>query len=676
MEADIIVEADVVSLDAASVRNILMDARPSGKQLTKGLRVSGLNLPTLALPVYSRPGEDGTFTGERDVESTRVLPEQLLLFYQSHLAETNRRYGLATPSQMLPQPNTPVDRATLAALLRPKFTFGRYAYYWYAASAEKVDNISSSDQATISIVEDLLQSAEIFPHMRKQLDAVIRGEHELLLGTRHPFIRRYVTPRGYDSWAELRSRLSRAIDERGKFYRAEEQLDREAQLRFYLSRVDRENLFTNYALEELVAIGDRHTARELFARVAKLKIYADDAYEGARNLVSDGKPNRAALPTSVKTLNDEVEQECKTEASRTAWYRKHELPFSQLMRGVAENTTSFSELRGSLSQLYELELRCFTNAHGISAAKLEVPRTRVISLEGHRLLASGALTYDELGLLETVVPVGKKLLEKQAKVLDNFSPQLTLKALKEISEVPSSFRGFVRFCGMALHEYEAVIIPDLRVGDHVLWESACEELKTFHWPHDSCKIDDSRLEQELEQYGRSVVSLLERAIQRNDEYLLTVIMKVLRSYDLKRIAEFLAAVIRRTEAYHGELVHTMFLRELQHFPYYNLAYAIAEQYERQTEAQQKVLDRILANLIGASNIQSAEGPERSPWRMYLENLTRLADQPGQEYGDPVLPNKKALKRILEGKTCEYDDLGWNWKWKKLAESYLARAVPS
>jgi hypothetical protein len=444
---------------------------------------------------------------------------------------------------------------------------------------------------------------------------------------------------------------------KARFYRIKGEVTLEELIHFYIERVEQEDIYTNYAFQELRLI-DITGHDEKFADLMDgIKIYVDDLLEYLVWLRFKDYTDEAL--EMLSDFADNLETLKKSQCMDAILVHNFEELYSEYPLHLIDR----SKLTALLLRLYQAELRCYKLANNISEKDLEVEYGKTISRIGIEELNSGSMTLDEIGLLETSIDVSKAAFELQERLLSNFRPRFTERILENAVKVPSSLRTIMDYLLDGIDSYEDILLPDYRNGSYLLWRSALSQLEDFQWPHRSCIINDSRLNKELKDFHSLFVKIFEQAIEHNDERLLSLAIETLSSKPVRMHSDILVEAVKKTALYKDRKLRYDFLNSLVNFPYYPLAEELALEFSISDETHRQKLDAVLIKLTGAVHIPEKSAERSGKWLNYLRNLW---DQKAASI-EPILGGGDKIQQRIEEVTCNELELGWNKRWREVAK---------
>lgn len=695
MESDAILDVDITSLESGTLRDIVFDTGVFSLDITKGTRVMKLRLPSFDAPLFESSSKTAKVSPMAHRSHAPQIPDRILLFMQTDPKLTAERFGV----EFVPEKLSRDDYLTLQdkpyPTLRSRFLFGDAGFYW-AASHQDSTSVMDGARSTLALVQDLVKSEYGFQVLQQQVNVALTPEDSPDLA-RKLSVRRYMLPQNLQSWGSLLKRIGVAVDYRERFFRLSQGASKKKKQTFYLSMLREERVYSNYALEELEKLGreklwSKKVSQELLRMIPQLRIFVDDAYEKAVRALVHGKQNdeqkdeqrdeqrkehrkehgdklSEVLDTVsgfVERLEQRVADRCLPGVNQEDVASPSVNDGDNPMISLPFRLMSWEKVYPLLVRLYEAELQCYLRVNSIDPSTLVVLHGKTMSRAGLQALRSGALTKDELGLLETAIDVKEEQVKVQEEILKDFSPRYSSEAITNLAKVPEGHQQLLEHCRRGLEEYEKVALPDHRHGSYYIWVASCQLLQAYHWPDATCSIRDSRARMELEFVQALTAKVIQSAIEHNDLRGLRFALSPLRKQFSPWAVDVLVLAVQESFEFFGQDIHTQFLRELPSWPELPLAWALARQYQELSPKKRLELDAVLSQLTGAKYVRAGEKFPEKKWVEYLAALESKTIGNAK----PVLPNPNAIKRVLTGSKCEETINGWTRLWRKEAELLL------
>lgn len=670
MESDAILDVNISSLESGTVRDIVFDTGVFSLDITKGTRVMKLRLPSFDTPLFESSAKTAKVSPVSHRSHAPQIPGRILLFVQTDPQLTAERFGLPFVPEKLTREEYLTIQDKPYSKLRARFLFGDAAYYW-ATSSQTAMSVSDETWSTFALVQDLVKSEYGFQVLQQQVNAALTAEDSPDLAKRLS-VRRYMLPQDLQNWGSLLKRIYAAVDYRERFFRLTQGAGKKKKQTFYLSILREERVYSNYALEELEKLGGKSVGQELLKMIPHLRIFVDDAYEKALSVLAQGRESEIleVVSSFVERLENGVINRC------VPGVKPGDIMGSNFDNGVNPMITlpfrlvSLEKVYPLLVRLYEAELKCYLRIHSIDPAALLLAHGKTISRAGLQALRSGALTKDELGVLETSIEVKNEQVKVQEEHLKNFTPKYSLEAITQLARSPKGRLQLLEHCRRGLEEYEKLALPDHRYGTYYIWAASCQLLKEYHWPDATCSIRDSRARTELEFMQALSSKLIQSAIEHNDIRSLRSALGLLKKQFSPWAIDVLVLAVQESFEFFGQSIHSQFLKELPSWPELPLAWALARQYQELSSKKRLELDAVLSQLTGAKYVRA---DEKFPEKKWIEYLTALESKTVGN-AKPVLPNPEAIKRVLTGSKCEEMINGWTQLWRKEAELLLKSEV--
>ncbi len=657
MESDAIIEVEVVTTNSVRVVEVLKDVNVLGGQVAKGLLIEGTTIEPYSFPLFSDSSDDAKYIADQKLSSGALYPSRTLLFAQQNKAQTSRRFHLQSYPAPSDSPCVVREGGCKPVPVEVYSLFGKQGFYFYGLVTETHGHEQSGSPA-VYLVKDFEKVKTSLTKLKVEFDQVFEeGVNEQLSTSRFP-LRRFTPPADAHTWPNLLNRIKRAISRSRQFYQARENMSGNEKEDFYFKTLFEENIYSNYAIESLRQLDRREVSQRMLESIPRLNIFVDDVLEGVlwREIAKNGQTENL-LRTAVST---KTRDPCfKPERVSPSTESKVFISSPPLTQRDSFLFSPFEELLPSFVALYEAELRCYLQTHNISQETLTINYKKKIGSHGLALLRSGALTMDEVGLLESPINIYLEQVKKQEEVLKEFSPQLSKPLFDTLSVLPARLREQARFCLQGIKEDKELGHPDLRKGSFLLWEWSCRNLSLFEPSHTECKLKDNRLESDIVLYQSTMKQGLLQAMEQDNERMLTLFLDILRSKPVKNTLSIISAVIEDSKTYGADSIRVEFLRQVTNWPYYSVALILAEEYEKANKEQQQVLDPVLEEITGEKIVSSSA---QSKWTEYLQRIKQ-----GLNDRDPVLGAPERVRKLLKEEPCNEKEIGWNRHLRKVAE---------
>lgn len=658
MEADAVLDVRQTSIERASVITVLYGYDLLGFDVTEGTRIELKDFPVFDAPLFDGPGRDAAFIREPHKRSRRQNRSlRGLAFLQREKSESYRRYS---DQQAEHKDGDAVGKREFA----PRVVIGNDAFSWWASHTKDSRRGSLLDDAlwdSMAIVEDL-SVGQLRPFRRRMRS--FEGNFLAPPTASRYRTRRYELPQELRNWEGIRNRLRAAVNIRNRFNLARGRMKPEERREFYLSMIQGEKIYANYALEDLAASSDRGLAEALMALIPKLYYYVDDTWETALRIAlkQDSEPKLPLLTRFVELAEAFTDKECRAKGEGRTLFEEAAKRFGRPTASAHLGFLDADKVLALLFRLYEAELKCYLVSTGTTRGDLIPPRSKDAYGDLLGRGTNSGLTLDELGILGPLNPFSARRLREHQKSLYQFKPVFTLEAISQIASVPTGLRELLSYCAYGLENYEKVGLPDLTLGAHVVWKLSCDQLSSFQWPENYCSSPDSRLNGEISDYGALLAKALLVAIENDDRELMHFAFDALAKVPNRHNAALVGSVIPLTAGYAEQRTRIAFLQELPRLAYYSVGIALAREYSQTSGEHQELLNSILKKITSADPPLLRDANYEMRQRRWLGYFSDLKRRRREE--DPGLFTTHGLMNAIHQPPCDKLNIGWNRRWRE------------
>ena len=644
MESEIILDAIQSSLEGASIVNILYGHNVIGFNYAPGMHVRLDEMPALALPTHETRDRASIIVepplSEKLLSNMSV---RMLLFRQRERELSMNRWGF----KLERKPPTLASDAIPA----PRIFLGDAALSWFAFLSRDAGKRETGDNKWF--VKTMVQDVEY----SKPLETRQNFEQlRVLFGLKTPakeFIPRYyATPSNIQTWDQVLARVQSAVAIKAKFDEISDNPSADEEWSFYLEQLKEENLYSNYALRGIAAMGGPEIAKKLLGARAELRLFVDDAWETALRMVLNDPYFKVAdrLNTVAVAMAAIDEPTCVSAALRNKSFsdalKLQGEPQQDQSLGLAEP----SKYLKAAKTIYEAELRCQLLERKLDKNSL-IPQEPTRD-SGLYLPANRGYTVDEIGLVSTTHKLTAADYVTQQAPLKEFSFPMTNAVLDSVRSTPTGVRVLLDVCADGLERYQEVALPDLTRGGSYIWREACRVIDDFEWPENYCDPPDSGIGRDVTDISLVLARSVLVAIEQDDEGLLERTLGLLvrnPSYERAQIAGMLISLTRQ---YANKPVRAQLLQVMDKLPYYPVARALAEEMTAAGSEQATRIARTLQQVTGA------EGIDRTQAKSWIFYLNEISEKRKQSLARPLITGS-GVTAVLNKKPCSELEYGWN-----------------